>query len=68
MIKSTIKACRRHKVEVSLCGESGSNPRMAEYLVECGIDSISVEIDAIERIRSTVAKKERRMLLDKLRS
>ncbi len=67
MIKSVIKSCRKHNVEVSLCGESGSNPRMAEFLVEAGIDSISVEIDAIESIRSAVAKTERRLLLNRLR-
>lgn len=66
-VESVIRSCRKHKVEVSLCGESGSNPKMAELLVEAGIDSISVEIDAIEKIRSTVAKTERKLLLDRVR-
>jgi pyruvate,water dikinase len=68
MIKSTIRTCRKHGVEVSLCGESGSNPRMAEVLVEDGIDSISVEADALDTIRSVVARVERKILLNKLRS
>jgi len=66
-MRSIIRSCRKHNVEVSLCGESGSNPRMAEFLVEAGIDSISVEVDAIDSIRSTVAKTERKLLLNRLR-
>jgi len=66
-IKNIIKSCRKHGVEVSLCGESGSNPRMADFLVEAGIDSISVELDAMDAIRSAVARTERRLLLNRLR-
>ncbi len=67
IMKSVIKSCRKHGVEISLCGESGSNPKMAEFLVESGIDSISVELDAIDAVRSAVAKTERRLLLNRLR-
>jgi pyruvate,water dikinase len=66
-ISSVIKSCRSCGVEVSLCGESGSNPKMAEFLVEAGIDSISVEVDAIDAIRQVAARTERKLLLRKAR-
>jgi pyruvate,water dikinase len=66
-IRSVISSCRKHNVEISLCGESGSNPRMAELLVEAGIDSISVEADAIDSIRQVAARAERKILLRRLR-
>lgn len=67
LIKMTIDACKKYKVESSICGEAGSNPRMAEKLVQFGIDSISVEMDAIDNVRRTVAITERKILLEKIR-
>ena len=40
---------------------------MAEILVEAGIDSISVEVDAIDAIRQVAARTERKILLRKVR-
>jgi len=68
LIKHTIQVCRKYNVPSSICGEAGSNPRMAEKLVEFGISSISCEMDAIERIRAVVARTERKLLLDKIRN
>jgi len=66
LIKYVIKVCKKRNVEVSMCGMSGSSPRMAEMLVSLGIDSISTEPDAIDEIRGTVAKAERRIILQKI--
>ncbi len=63
-IAQVIKICKRYKVESSLCGQAGSDPEMARFLVEKGIDSIAVNIDAVGKIRHVVAEKEKRMLLD----
>ncbi len=68
MIELTVKTCNKYKVPSSICGEAGSNPKMAEKLVEFGIDSISCEMDAIDKIRSTVARVEKRLLLEKIRN
>lgn len=65
LIKHVIKVCRKHGVETSICGEAGSNPEMARILVELGIDSISAEMDALEEIKNTAARTERRLLLDR---
>jgi pyruvate,water dikinase len=65
MMKYVIKVCKRHNVESSICGEAPSNiPEFVEFLVRTGIDSISVEIDAINKVRREVFEFERRMLLE----
>ncbi|MCX8000118.1 MAG: phosphoenolpyruvate synthase, partial [Leptospiraceae bacterium] len=65
LIKETIKTCNRYNVESSICGEAPSNiPQMVEFLVECGITSISVNIDAIKRTREIVARTEKKILED----
>lgn len=43
-------------------------PEFVEFLVKCGIDSISVNIDAIDRVRMQVVKIERKLLLEALRA
>ena len=63
-LKYVIDVCKKYNVETSICGQAGSRPEMAEFLVKAGIDSISVNIDAVERIRHVVAKAERKLLLD----
>lgn len=66
-IKHVIETCKKYKVQTSICGQAGSKPEMAEFLVKCGIDSISVNVDAITKIRRTVAQIEKKLLLDQAR-
>jgi pyruvate,water dikinase len=54
-------------VESSICGQAGSDPAMAEWLVEHGIESLSANIDAVAKIRDRVARTEQRMILDAAR-
>jgi pyruvate,water dikinase len=67
MIRHTIEICKKYNVESSICGEAGSDPKMAELLVEMGISSISCEIDAIDKIRAVVARTEKRILFRKIK-
>jgi len=67
LFREVIRTCRKYGVESSICGEEGSNPKMAEILVGYGIDSLSANIDAIDKIRQTVAIAERKLILDKVR-
>ncbi|MBN1167365.1 MAG: phosphoenolpyruvate synthase [Methanospirillaceae archaeon] len=68
LIDTCIEACRKHHVEVSICGQAGSDPLMVRWLVEHGITSVSSNIDAIAKIRQTVAGTEQRIILDAARS
>ncbi len=57
-IEYVIKVCKKYGVETSLCGQAGSKPEMAKFLVETGIDSFSVNADAAHEISELVAKIE----------
>ena len=59
-----IKACKKAGVKTSICGQAGSRPEMAEFLVKQGIDSISANPDAVDTIRETVARVEKKLILD----
>jgi len=67
MIGYAIKVCKSFHVETSICGEGPSNiPELVDFLVECGISSISVELDVLHRVRTRVVQKEKQMLLNAL--
>jgi len=67
IIAHLIKVAHQNGVTVSICGEGPSNlPDFTEFLVRCGIDSISVNNDAVVRTRQLVASLEQKMLLERL--
>ena len=60
-----IRAAHKNGVTVSICGEGPSNlPDFTEFLVRCGIDSISVNNDALVTTRRLVASIEQKILLE----
>jgi pyruvate,water dikinase len=60
-----IESCRAAGITSSLCGQAPSNrPEFAAFLVQHGIDSISVNPDAVDRVRRAVGSAERRILVD----
>lgn len=62
-----IKVAHEHGCSVSICGEGPSNlPDFTEFLVRCGIDSISVNADAVISTRQLVASLEQKILLERL--
>jgi pyruvate,water dikinase len=68
-IRNIIQSCRALELTCSICGQAPSvHPEYAERLVRWGIDSISVNVDAIDRTRQRIAIAERRLLLDRARS
>lgn len=63
-IRAIIAECKRLSVTCSICGQAPSvYPEYAEFLVQLGIDSVSVNPDVIETTRRAVAAAERRVLL-----
>jgi pyruvate,water dikinase len=65
IINHLIKVAHKHGCTVSICGEGPSNlPDFTEFLVRCGIDSISVNADAVVQTRQLVASIERKILLE----
>ena len=52
---------------MSICGEGPSNlPDFAEFLVRVGIDSISVNNDAVTATKKLVASIEQKIILERL--
>ncbi|PIN76519.1 phosphoenolpyruvate synthase [Candidatus Woesearchaeota archaeon CG10_big_fil_rev_8_21_14_0_10_36_11] len=66
-IEKVITTCKKYNVKTSICGQAGSRSEMAEFLVRCGVDSISANADAVDEIRHVVAQMERKLLLEKSR-
>ncbi len=54
-----IRVCKRNKVQTSICGQAGSKKEMVKFLVEKGIDSISVNADIAKDIAEYVAEIEK---------
>ncbi len=59
MIRHVIEEAHRHGAKVGLCGQAPSDhPEFARFLVECGIDSISVSPDSFVEVKRHVAAAE----------
>lgn len=61
MLRHVIESARQTGTKVGLCGQGPSDhPEFAEFLVECGIDSISVTPDSFITVKQHVAEAETR--------
>jgi len=59
MIESVITAAHKAGAKIGLCGQAPSDhPEFAEFLVGCGIDSISVSPDSFIAVKRKVAEEE----------
>ena len=59
MIRCVIEEAHKAGAKVGLCGQAPSDhPEFAEFLVECGIDSISVSPDSFIAVKRRVAAAE----------
>ena len=62
MVKEVIEVARGRGRKIGICGQAPSDfPEFATFLVECGIDSISLIPDTVVKTRLAVAKKEQEM-------
>jgi len=65
-IKKTIKTCLKYGVSSSICGQAPSSyDDLVQKLVKWGVTSISVNPDAINRVRGVIAEKEKEIIRGK---
>jgi len=61
LLKHVITIAKQHKKKIGICGDAPSTyPEIAKFLVDCGIDSISLSPDAIVKTRLLVAEHEQK--------
>ena len=61
MLRHVIDAAKKHGTKIGLCGQGPSDhPEFAEFLVECGIDSMSVTPDSFIKVKEHIAAAESR--------
>jgi pyruvate,water dikinase len=62
MLRLSVEGCKRNKRHSGLCGQAPSDyPEMAEYLVEIGIDSMSINPDTVLKTTLHVLEVEKRL-------
>ncbi len=62
LIKSVIKTAKKKKRKIGICGQAPSDyPEFAQFLVECGIDSISLNPDTVIKTTLAILKTEKRL-------
>jgi pyruvate,water dikinase len=60
-LEYVLRVCKRNKVKTSICGQAGSKKEMVKFLVERGIDSISVNADVASEIADYVNELEKKV-------
>ena len=62
MFKMAIDACKKADKYIGICGQAPSDfPEITEFLVEKGIDSISLNPDSVLKMRQVVVELEKRL-------
>jgi len=62
-LEKIVKTCVKRDVTVSICGQAPSDyPDLVEHLVSWGVTSVSVNPDAVDHVRDTIAHAEKRLV------
>ena len=62
LVKQAIEVAKSKNRKIGICGQAPSDfPDFAEFLVECGIDSMSLIPDTVIKTRLAVAEKEKEL-------
>ena len=62
MVSHVIAVARKHNKKIGICGDAPSTfPEFATFLVDCGIDSISLSPDAVIRTILHIAQHEKKI-------
>ena len=61
-LKRVINICNKHGVTVSICGQAASTyDELVEILVKEGVTSVSVNPDAVNRVREMIHQTEKKI-------
>ena len=62
LVAQVIEVAKKKGKKIGICGQAPSDfPDFADFLVECGIDSISLIPDTVIKTRLAIAKKEKEL-------
>jgi len=62
LLKQVISIARKNKIKIGICGQAPSDfPDFAQFLVECGIDSISLNPDTVIKTTLAILKTEKKI-------
>ena len=62
LVAQVIEVAKKRGKKIGICGQAPSDfPDFAEFLVECGIDSISLIPDTVIKTRLVIAEKEKEL-------
>jgi pyruvate,water dikinase len=62
LVKSVIEVAKAHNRKIGICGQAPSDfPEFATFLVECGIDSMSLNPDTVVKTKLDIAQKEKEL-------
>ena len=62
LIEQVIKAAKKTKTKIGICGQAPSDfPEFAQFLVKCGIDSISLNPDTVIKTTLAILKTEKKL-------
>jgi pyruvate,water dikinase len=62
LVKSVIETAKEKGRKIGICGQAPSDfPEFATFLVECGIDSMSLNPDTVVKTKLDIAKKEQEL-------
>ncbi|MBW2975699.1 phosphoenolpyruvate synthase, partial [Candidatus Woesearchaeota archaeon] len=61
LVASVIHKAKANRKKIGICGEAASLPEFAQFLVECGIDSVSVVPDAAIKTSLVILNTEKKL-------
>ena len=62
MVALVIHKAQKNKKHIGICGQAPSDyPEFAQFLVACGIDSISLNPDTVIKTTLTILKEEKKL-------
>jgi pyruvate,water dikinase len=62
MIADVIRIAHQHHIKIGICGQAPSDhPAFTDFLVQCGIDSISLNPDSVAKVINEIAAVEQRL-------